>query len=144
MERFSLLKLTNIFWLPKRVNRIRHFAITGIYCFIICFVGALFKKINSDFYKIITLIFSFYLIVNYLVLKIKRMHDFNASGWLILLFLVPVLNVIWGLIIFIISGSENDNLYGSRPQKANKLEYLIALLWVPCFFLTAYLLVSHF
>jgi uncharacterized membrane protein YhaH (DUF805 family) len=45
------------------------------------------------------------------MLTIQRAHDFNASGWLAVLALVPLVN----LIFLIIPGTDGENRYGKRP-----------------------------
>lgn len=48
------------------------------------------------------------------VLTVKRAHDFNRGGWLALLLIVPVINVMF----WFIPGSRGDNAYGPRPEPA--------------------------
>ena len=47
-----------------------------------------------------------------ILVAIKRAHDFNASGWLSILSLVPLL----GFLVFaVIPGTEGSNKYGAPP-----------------------------
>ncbi|MCK5896603.1 MAG: DUF805 domain-containing protein [Cocleimonas sp.] len=49
-------------------------------------------------------------------LTIQRCHDFNVSGWLATLILIP-----FGTIIFwLIPGSKNINRYGEPPEPTSK------------------------
>lgn len=51
-----------------------------------------------------------------LLLTIQRCHDFNASGWLALLGLIPL-----GALVFcLIPGTDGDNRFGPKPP-ANSL-----------------------
>jgi uncharacterized membrane protein YhaH (DUF805 family) len=45
------------------------------------------------------------------MLTIQRAHDFNASGWLAVLALVPLVN----LMFLVIPGTDGENRYGKRP-----------------------------
>lgn len=49
------------------------------------------------------------------VFAIRRLHDLNQTGWLSLLFLVPLLNIIFGLYILFAKGTPGPNNYG--PQR---------------------------
>lgn len=46
---------------------------------------------------------------------VRRLNDINASGWLSLLMLVPLVNVILGLVLLFKKGSEGSNDYGAAP-----------------------------
>lgn len=49
------------------------------------------------------------------VFAIRRLHDLNQTGWLSLLFLVPLVNIIFGLYILFAKGTPGPNNYG--PQR---------------------------
>ena len=50
-----------------------------------------------------------------IVLQIKRFHDLGLSGWMTVLLLVPVINLIpLGMCIFM-RGTAGDNRYGPDP-----------------------------
>ena len=74
-------------------------------------------------------------ICNILQLKIKRLHDFNCSGWFVLLIFIPIIGWIWGLLIFVIPGSKGDNRFGAMPEDSSVLEFLIAVFWIPALLL---------
>lgn len=48
-------------------------------------------------------------------LAIQRLHDMNASGWLALLMLVPLVNLILVLVFLITPGTQGENRYGAQP-----------------------------
>lgn len=50
----------------------------------------------------------------FVILTVKRAHDFNVGGWLALLLLVPVVN----LVFWFIPGSRGENAYGAPPESA--------------------------
>jgi uncharacterized membrane protein YhaH (DUF805 family) len=68
------------------------------------------------------LAFIFYLVafVASLSYTIRRFHDFDKSGWWTLLYLVPLVNFIVGLILLFAPGTPGPNTYGtrSRPPQA--------------------------
>ncbi len=51
------------------------------------------------------------IIVVSIFLTIQRCHDFNMTGWLSLLMLVPLAS----LIFYLISGTKGNNQYGLQP-----------------------------
>ena len=53
-----------------------------------------------------------------IVFTIRRLHDLNQSGWLSLLMLVPVVNVLFMLYVMIAPGTHGTNNFGvPRPNK---------------------------
>lgn len=52
-----------------------------------------------------------------LVIQIRRFHDMNHSGWLILLFLIPLVNIFLFFYLLLGSGTSGSNRYG--PQRDN-------------------------
>ncbi len=55
------------------------------------------------------------LIVFQFILIIQRCHDFNATGWLSLLTLVPLINWLFGLLLLFMPGTDGPNRYGPPP-----------------------------
>ncbi|PJF04194.1 DUF805 domain-containing protein [Acinetobacter seifertii] len=49
------------------------------------------------------------------VFAIRRLHDCDNTGWLSLLMLIPVVNIIFLIYLFGASGTEGNNEYG--PQR---------------------------
>ncbi|HEY0635957.1 MAG TPA: DUF805 domain-containing protein [Gammaproteobacteria bacterium] len=49
-----------------------------------------------------------------LMLAVQRIHDFNASGWLALLLLVPYVNILFGLVLWFVPGTDGENRYGLK------------------------------
>jgi uncharacterized membrane protein YhaH (DUF805 family) len=68
------------------------------------------------------------------MLTIQRCHDFNTSGWLALLMVVPLAN----LIFFFIPGSDGPNRFGA-PTPPNSVGVLIAAWLIPVFFVVGIL-----
>lgn len=64
-----------------------------------------------------------------MVISIRRLHDMNRSGWLILLFLIPLLNIFMGLYLLLGSGSKGVNNYG-LPRATLVWEKILAWLMI--------------
>jgi uncharacterized membrane protein YhaH (DUF805 family) len=63
------------------------------------------------------------------MLTIQRCHDFNTTGWLSLLVLVPLVN----LIFWFIPGTDGENNYGAQTPP-NGVGVIIAAFIVPIVF----------
>lgn len=69
------------------------------------------------------------LIITYFVLNvsisIRRFHDFNKSGFYTLLFLIPIINIIFALILLFKKGDSVDNQYGPAIYKSSLYDTLL-------------------
>lgn len=45
----------------------------------------------------------------------RRLHDLDKTGWLSLIFLIPYVNVPWGIYLLFAKGTEGPNQYGPDP-----------------------------
>ena len=52
---------------------------------------------------------------------VKRLHDLDKSGWLILLMFVPIVNALFGLYMLFADGTVGPNQYGEDPK--NRMLY---------------------
>ena len=50
-----------------------------------------------------------------LSLGVRRCHDLDKSGWMLLLGAVPYINVFWGLYLIFKRGTVGSNRYGDDP-----------------------------
>lgn len=64
------------------------------------------------------------------MLTIQRCHDFNASGWLSLLILIPLV----GLIFCFIPGTDGANRFGPKPPPNTTVIILLTLV-IPLIFI---------
>jgi uncharacterized membrane protein YhaH (DUF805 family) len=60
------------------------------------------------------------------ILTIQRCHDFNVSGWLTLIILIPLLP----LIFWIIPGTEGANRFGPPPPPNKRAGVIVAIILV--------------
>ena len=51
-----------------------------------------------------------------LAVAVRRLHDTNKSGWLILLGLIPLIGVIILLVFYFTDGDRGMNNYGPSPK----------------------------
>ncbi|MBS1197296.1 MAG: hypothetical protein H6R18_1081 [Proteobacteria bacterium] len=64
---------------------------------------------------------------------VRRLHDLNQNGWLWLLMLIPIVNLIFGLYLLFARGQDTANNYG-LPPPPNTTGVWISALGVPFFF----------
>jgi uncharacterized membrane protein YhaH (DUF805 family) len=55
-------------------------------------------------------------------LYIQRIHDFNQSGWWVLLIFFPYLGVLFLLLLLIIPGTNGSNKFGSKTPPNTQIE----------------------
>jgi uncharacterized membrane protein YhaH (DUF805 family) len=51
---------------------------------------------------------------------VRRLHDLDASGWLLLLTFIPVINIGFLLVLIFKPGTKGSNPYGSIPKRRRK------------------------
>ena len=64
-----------------------------------------------------------------LMLSVQRCHDFNATGWLAIAFLIPLVN----LIFWFMPGTDGPNRFGAKTSP-NSTGVLIGVWIVPAIF----------
>jgi len=57
------------------------------------------------------------LMIPNLAVSVRRLHDTNKTGWMILLGLVPFVGSIVLLVLYLLPGNKDDNDYGAQPSK---------------------------
>ena len=76
---------------------------------------------GSDFVLILTIIFSIAVFIPSMTLVVRRLHDTGRSGWWLLLGLIPFVNYIGGIILFIFECQDSQpgiNQWGVSPKYA--------------------------
>lgn len=58
---------------------------------------------------------NFGLVVVAILFAIQRIHDFDISGWLAVLLIVPIVNFFFAIALMVIPGTDGSNRYGSKP-----------------------------
>lgn len=61
-------------------------------------------------------IYSLALFLPTLAVAVRRLHDVNKSGWMLLIGLIPLIGAIWLLILFCTEGTVGPNQYGEDPK----------------------------
>lgn len=115
--------LNEIYTTQGRLNRLRYLKyqvlwtiISAVIVFILGFVGGFLSgSTQSILVTVPTGIWSFIAGVGNIMLSIRRLHDLNKSGWFLLLALIPIIDIIFLLYIWLMPGTVGNNKYGADP-----------------------------
>lgn len=77
-----------------------------------CFLGALLLEVAGSY---ISWAFSLATLVPSLAVGARRLHDMNKSGWMQLIWIVPILGWIYMIYLLAQPGDAADNQYGAPP-----------------------------
>lgn len=69
----------------------------------------------------------------------RRLNDFNATGWWMLIFFVPIATPIMLLLMLLLPGTQGENRFGPVPPKNSKCVYVSLLLMLTLLFLVTVL-----
>ncbi len=72
----------------------------------------------SNIFLIVERLFALAMIVPSIAVAIRRLHDTDKSGWLLLIGLVPLIGAIILLVFYIQEGTNGPNQYGAGPEPA--------------------------
>jgi len=52
-----------------------------------------------------------------LAVSIRRLHDVGKSGWMILIYLIPLIGAIWLFVLMVTDSNPGENQYGANPKE---------------------------
>ncbi|HEX7054969.1 MAG TPA: DUF805 domain-containing protein [Burkholderiales bacterium] len=111
-----------VFAVSGRIGRVRYINnLIGFYILFALVVGALSFVVGP----LAQLLWLGYMVLAFM-LTIQRCHDFNTTGWLSILSLVPLVN----LMFWFIPGSDGRNRYGP-PTPPNGIVSVVLVWFVP-------------
>lgn len=67
---------------------------------------------------ILGIIYCLAVLIPFIAVATRRLHDINKSGWWQLIVLIPLIGVIV-LLVFFCTDSKENNLYGLNPKNSN-------------------------
>lgn len=132
-----------VYTLEGRLGRLRYLAysfglsivIQAIATITIGLASVMPPDIGGIVTMIIMIVTYIMLLVTSFFIMIKRIHDVNRSGWLLLLLLVPLVNIILGLYMLFAPGTDGDNKYGPPPPPNSRGVVIAAFLLIGLFVL---------
>jgi len=122
-----------LFAVSGRIGRIRYLSyLTGVYLIFAMLMGGIGGGMarsgagNADVLSMVVGVCYVGMFVLLFMLAIQRCHDFDRSGWLVLLFLVPFVNFFFGLYLLLKGGTEGYNRFGARTPPNSTLSVILA------------------
>jgi uncharacterized membrane protein YhaH (DUF805 family) len=85
--------------------------------FLVYIALAILMQISSIF-VVVYFVYGLATIVPSIALAIRRLHDTDKSGWMLLLGLIPFVGFILLLVFYIQEGTSGPNQYGAGPEPA--------------------------
>lgn len=79
---------------------------------VVAIVLALLATYVLSAFGILSVLFSLLVLVPSIALTVRRLHDFDASGWFILIGFIPVIGLIAMIVFGCIPGTEGSNKFG--------------------------------
>jgi uncharacterized membrane protein YhaH (DUF805 family) len=67
-------------------------------------------------YGVFWLIYVAALAIPYIAVTVRRLHDVGKSGWMYLIFFIPLIGLIWLLVLTVTDSNPGQNQYGSNPK----------------------------
>jgi len=118
-----------VFSASGRIGRLRYIGYTiGLPWLILIvagFAGGLLGKATDPAVGVVIIAVCYLLaLVTVVLLTIQRAHDFDKSGWLALVMIIPLVNFIF----WFIPGTDGENRYGRKPPPNGVLAVIVALI----------------
>ncbi len=79
---------------------------------------------------IITGVFGIGFLLVSIQIGVQRLHDVGWSGWLMLLYLVPVIGTVFPLVVLLMPGNAGSNRFGPPQPPNTRAVKILAALWL--------------
>lgn len=67
-------------------------------------------------YPILSLLYWLFIVIPFLAVTVRRLHDVGKSGWWYLIIFVPIIGVIWLLVLLVTDSMPGENKWGPSPK----------------------------
>jgi uncharacterized membrane protein YhaH (DUF805 family) len=85
---------------------------------LIVYIGFAILLQISGIFLILELLYALAMLVPSIAVAIRRLHDTDKSGWLLLIGLVPFIGAIILIVFYAMEGTKGPNQYGPAPEPA--------------------------
>jgi len=79
-------------------------------------ITVIISLILSSINEVLFILYNIGVALPTLGVRVRRLHDTNRSGWLVLLDLIPIIGLIINLIFCAQKGTPGKNRYGESPK----------------------------
>ena len=66
---------------------------------------------------VIGILYSLFVFIPGIAVSVRRLHDVNKSGWMLLLIFLPIIGWIWLLVLNATEGTIGENKFGLDPKQ---------------------------
>lgn len=87
------------------------YLINLLFAFIAGFLDGIFDL------TLLSVIYPVLIFIPALSVSIRRLHDAGKSGWMYLIFLIPIIGSIWLLILLCTNSQPGRNKWGDNPKE---------------------------
>jgi len=125
MESFLIVLLNNYFAVLKKYmvfsgrSSRKEFWFFALVNFVVGIIFSILTKIPilKIIFWIVYFLYGLAILIPSITVGIRRLHDTNRTGWLMLLCLVPFVGAIAVLVLCALEGTPGENQYGSVPSE---------------------------
>jgi len=68
-------------------------------------------------FGIIYFLYAIVLFIPSLAVSVRRMHDIDKSGWMLLIGFIPLIGAIWLIVLTLTDSKFGENKYGPNPKE---------------------------
>lgn len=127
---YAELKLYGV---DGRIGRMRYLAWSMVLMFVclpVFLVCTLITSVSETLGSILLFTAGVAVMAAMVMICAKRLHDLGWSAWLVLLTLVPLVNTIFSILLMVMPGSPESNLYGPPPPPNSTAVKVLAWVWI--------------
>jgi len=102
----------------RRLELVCFYVLNSLIAFLLVFVDAAIvgQAEGPVVTQPLTGLFSLAALFPTISIGVRRLHDMNASGWWLLAYFVPLLNLLLTLVLFLAPGTPGLNRFGPDPR----------------------------
>ena len=109
--------MNDLFSINGRLRRKEYFLRFIFFMVGITVLGARVENLDENSVLAIGLSFIIIFILVLLFMQdIKRLHDMNKSGWLVLINFIPIINLVFMIYLLLNPGTDGENRFGEDPR----------------------------
>jgi len=115
----SVLKKYAVFSGRARRKEFWYFRLFNLFFLIIAVIldNVFGTTIGTLSYGTISIVYALLLLIPTYAVDVRRLHDVDQSGWMLLIMFIPIIGWIWILELLCTEGRPSKNEYGSDPKE---------------------------
>ena len=95
-----------------------------LFCMVVGFILGIVDGMSGTFdwepgLGLFSALFSLAMLLPSIAVSVRRLHDTNRSGWMLLIAFIPFVGFVWLIILYCFKSDQNDNRFGPNPLGIN-------------------------